>query len=242
MRPKRWANMEKTVSFWHRLFDLIAPRSCPICGSRLGLDEKVICSSCNLRLPRTYYAARAYDNEMAKTFWRRIPIERAAALFFYQPRSQVAEMVYQLKYRGHYEMGESMGEMTAKEFDEMGFFEGIDIILPIPLARKRQRQRGYNQSVEIARGVSKATGIAMRDDIVVRTAYHGSQINKDRWARLDNVENLFMLKNGAAVHGKHILLVDDIVTSGATVIACGTELMKAEDVKISVLALGFTKT
>lgn len=242
MMPMRWATMATTVSFWHRLFDLIAPRGCPVCGSRLGLGEEVVCSSCNLRLPRTGHAVRAYDNEMAKSFWHRIPIERAAALFYYQPKSQVAEMIYRLKYHGHYETGSLMGEMAAREFQEAGFFEGIDLILPVPLARKRQRQRGYNQSEEIARGVGRATGIPVRDDVVVRTAYYGSQIDKDRRARLDNVENLFELKDTAAVSGKHILLVDDIVTSGATCIACGSELAKAGNVRISVFALGFTKT
>lgn len=230
------------ISFWQRLFDMVCPKACGVCGRRLGLNEEVLCGTCNLHLARTGHASHPTDNEMAKAFWGRINIEKAAALFHYQPQSQTARLIYNLKYHGHEDFGERMGEMTAREFDEKGFFEGIDGIIPVPLTKGRQRERGYNQSERIARGISHATGIPILDCIVVRKNFDGSQTDKHRWQRNENVENVFQLRPDQDISGKHLLVVDDIVTSGATVCACAKELQRAKDVRISVLSLGFTKT
>lgn len=224
-----------------KIIDLIVPRACGICGGRLSVAEDVICGRCNLHLPRTYYSSDAYDNEMARLFWKLLPIERAAALFYYESHSPVSNIVYSMKYGGHPEMCETMGEITAAEFSNNGFFAGIDMIVPIPLAAKRLRERGYNQSVMIARGVSRITGLPVADNAVIRTVFKESQTNKDRWMRQENVKGVFMLKDAAAIRGRHILIIDDIVTTGATITSCGGELVKAGDVKISVLSLGFAK-
>ena len=111
------------ISFWQRLFDMVCPKACGVCGRRLGLNEEVLCGTCNLHLARTGHASHPTDNEMAKAFWGRISIEKAAALFHYQPQSQTARLIYNLKYHGHEDFGERMGEMTAREFDEKGFFD-----------------------------------------------------------------------------------------------------------------------
>ena len=231
----------KTISFWHRLLDLISPRSCVICGRRLSVSEDVICNKCNLHLPRTDYAQNAFDNEMAKLFWGQIPIERAAALFHYESHSETANIIYQLKYKNHPEIGETMGRMTARELQRADFFDGIDGIIPIPLTRKRYRQRGYNQSYEIAKGVSEVTGLPIYNDAVQRTNFKGSQTHRWRWDRIENVESAFKLTNAERIAGKHILLMDDVVTTGATMISCAKELSKAGNVKFSTLSLGHTK-
>lgn len=230
------------ISFWQRLLDMICPKSCAACNRRLGLNEEILCGTCNLHLPRTGHAAHPTDNEMAKNFWGRIPIEKAAALFHYQPQSETARIIYNIKYYGHEEFAERMGEMTAREFSETAFFETIDAIIPVPLTKSRKRERGYNQSERIAKGISHVTGIPLLDCIVVRKKFDGSQTHKHRWQRNDNVENVFQLRPNPQISGKHLLVVDDIVTSGATVCACANELLKINGVKISVLALGFTKT
>ena len=190
---------------------LIAPRACPVCGQRLTVGEEVICARCNLHLPRTHFAANAYENEMAKLFWGRIPIERAAALFYYEAGSEVS------------------------------FFEGIDMIVPIPLAKRRERQRGYNQSTEIARGVAHATGLPIRSKVVRRIRFEGSQTQQSLQGRHENVEGVFELCRKADVQGKHILLIDDIVTSGATIVSCANELRKGGAAHFSILSLGFAK-
>ena len=230
------------VSFWHRLLDLISPRLCVVCGQRLTISEDVICTKCNLHLPRTDFHQDPYENEMAKLFWHQIPVERVTALFYYESHAETANILYELKYKNHPEVGEVMGRLMAKELKPSGFFDGIDGIVPIPLAKKRQRQRGYNQSLEIARGISEITGLPIYNKVVRRKAFEGSQTNKGRWERNENVEGVFELKDASAIQGKHLLMVDDVVTTGATVIACVQELCKADNVKVSVIALGFSKS
>lgn len=134
-----------------------------------------------------------------------------------------------------------MGRMAAKEFAANHFFDGIDAIVPVPLAKKRKRERGYNQSLEIARGVSQITRLPIINNAVKRLSFKGSQTQMSRWQRNDNVEGEFILKDSEAVKGKHILIIDDVVTTGATVISCANEIGKAGGVKFSVLSLGLTK-
>ena len=231
----------KTISIWSRLLDLISPRACTICGNRLSVEEEVLCAPCNLHLPRTFFAANAYDNVMARRFWGRIPIERAAGLFYYEAGSEVSRIIYALKYSNHPEIGTFMGRMAAEEFAAEGFFDGIDLIIPIPLAKKRERQRGYNQSVEIAKGVAEATGLPMVCDAVVRTSFSESQTRKSLRQRMENVEGVFQWTGKADLHDKHLLIVDDIVTSGATVCSCVESILPHCDIRTSVMSIGVVK-
>ena len=179
---------------------------------------------------------------MAKLFWAQIPIERATGYFYYEPHAETANIIYELKYKDLPEVGEVMGRMMAKEIQGSGFFDGIDGIVPVPLTKGRQHQRGYNQSLEIAKGVSEITGLPILSKVVKRTYFKSSQTNLGRWDRQENVEKVFELIDGSMIHGKHLLVIDDVVTTGATIIACSKELVKAGDVKVSVLSLGFAKS
>lgn len=229
-------------SFWSRLVDLIAPRACVVCGGRLGIHEFFICGSCNLQLPRTNYADNPYENDMARLFWGQLPVERCAALFFYQGGSGPSQILYELKYKNHPEIGEFFGTMMAEEWNDTGFFEGIDLIVPVPLAKERQRQRGYNQSLHIARGIGSVTRLPIVTNAVSREQFVESQTQKDRWQRNENVEGCFRLNDGSALKGRHVLLVDDVVTTGATICSCGREMLKAGDVRFSILTIGFAKS
>ncbi len=195
-----------------------------------------------MHLPRTRFFKDLYNNEMAKLFWGQIPIEKGAALFYYEGHSQVSKIIYTLKYSNQPEIGVKMGRIMAKEYYEYDFFKDIDLIVPIPLAKKRLRQRGYNQSMEIAKGVNEITDIEIAGDIITRKTFVGSQTDKDRWGRMKNVEDVFHLDKPEKITGKHLLIIDDVVTTGATAISCGKELTKAGNVKISVLSLGFAKS
>ena len=232
----------KPISFWHRLLDLISPRLCVVCGHRLTVTEEVICARCNFHLPRTGFQHNAYENDMAKLFWGQIPIERATAFFYYEAHAETANILYELKYKDHPEIGEIFGRMFAAEIQSAGFFDGIDGIVPVPLAKKRQRQRGYNQSEEIAQGVSEITGLPIYNKVVKRISFKGSQTNKGRWDRQENVERVFDLIDAEAVSNKHLLLIDDVVTTGATCIACAKVLCQSANVRISILSLGFAKS
>ncbi len=239
---RRWKNTMKPISFWRRLLDLIAPRLCVVCGHRLTVTEEAICSTCNFHLPRTDFHRNAYENEMAKLFWAQIPIERATAFFYYEPHAPTANLIYELKYKNHPEIGSIIGRMLAKEIQPSGFFDGIDGIIPVPLAKKRQRQRGYNQSEEIAQGISEITGLPIYGKSVRRNSFKGSQTSRGRWDRQENVEHVFELTDAEAVSDKHLLLVDDVVTTGATCIACAKALCQSGNVRISILSLGFAKS
>ena len=232
----------KPISFWHRLLDLISPRLCVVCGHRLTVTEEVICARCNFHLPRTGFQHNAYENDMAKLFWGQIPIERATAFFYYEAHAETANILYELKYKDHPEIGEIFGRMFAAEIKSAGFFDGIDGIVPVPLAKKRQRQRGYNQSEEIAQGISEITGLPIYKKVVKRISFKGSQTNKGRWDRQENVERVFDLIDAEAVSNKHLLLIDDVITTGATCIACAKVLCQSANVRISILSLGFAKS
>ena len=232
MSMTRWNTPMKPISFWRRLLDLIAPRLCVVCGHRLTVTEEVICAKCNFHLPRTGFHHHAYDNEMAKLFWAQIPIEKATAFFYYEAHAETANIIYELKYKNHPEIGNIVGRMLAKEIQPSGFFDGIDGIVPVPLAKKRLRQRGYNQSMEIAQGVSEMTGLPIYKKVVRRNSFKGSQTNKGRWDRQENVEHVFELTDATAVSNKHLLLIDDVITTGATCIACAKALCQSGNIRI----------
>ena len=221
--------------------DLISPRLCVVCGNRLAVTEETLCSKCYLHLPRTDFANDLYENIMAKLFWGQIKLEKATALFYYEPHAETAQILYELKYKNHPEIGVVMGRMMAKELMKSGLFEDIDALVPVPLAKKRERERGYNQSLELAKGVSEVTGLPIANLVIRRTKFVGSQTKRGRWERNENVEHVFELVDDN-ISDQHLLLIDDVVTTGATVIACAKEMQKASNVKISVLALGFAKS
>lgn len=220
--------------------DVLAPRRCAACGRRLPLGVDAVCPSCNIRLPRTGHSANAAGNEMARLFWGRMPIERAAAMFFYEPHSLSANVVYALKYGDRPGIGLAMGRIAAAEMAADGFFEGIDVVLPVPLSRQRERQRGYNQSLEIARGVAEVAKVEL-STAAARLRHTDVQAKLDNSQRASNVEGAFGIADPEAFAGRHVLIVDDVVTTGATVCSLGMELAKIPGVRLSMMSLGFTK-
>ena len=230
------------VSFWSRVLDLISPRQCMVCGKRLAVTEHSVCSACYLHMPRTTYQFTPLDNLMTQLFWGQAPIERAASLMYYEPHSECARLIYALKYGNHPDIGEDLGRMMAEEMMMAGYFDGIDVLLPVPLSRRRQRQRGYNQSEMICRGISEKTGIPVVTKAVRRLHFKQSQTALTRQQRQENVADMFELRDGSKLEGKHVLLVDDICTTGATLTACADVLKAITGIRLSVLTLGFTKT
>lgn len=223
-----------------QLLDIAAPRVCCACGRRLNDNEDVFCATCMMRLPRTDFLAHPYDNEMAQTFWGRVSnFEKAYAFIYHQPHSDSARGVYQIKYFDMPDTGVDIGVLMGRQMKATGFTDDIDIIVPVPLAKERERQRGFNQSEMIAQGISDMTGIKVADNIVRRVSFHGSQTKRDRQERAENVEDAFRLKNGKRVKGKHMLIVDDIVTTGATIVAMTRQIAQMPGVRVSVASIGF---
>ncbi|MGM9702759.1 MAG: ComF family protein [Prevotella sp.] len=221
------------------LADLLFPRYCFVCGSRLAASEGELCGWCVMSRPFAPVYADHRDNDMAKLFMGVMPIERAQAMMRYDPQSHLARVIYELKYYNKPEVGVTMGRLCAKLLMPTGFFDGIDLVVPVPLAKERQRARGYNQSEMIAEGISQATGIEMSVGNVVRLHFSKTQTMLNEWERRENVEGNFKVVDAAGLEGKHVLLVDDIMTTGATLKACGGEMGKSVGkLRISVLTIG----
>lgn len=212
-----------------------------VCGRRLSVTERSLCTVCMLHLPRTTFQFSAEDNTVAQLFWGLLPVERAASLIYYEPHSEMAQLVYELKYHGRPDIGEDMGRLMAYEMQLARFFDGIDVLLPVPLSKKRLRQRGYNQSEMLARGVSEVTGLPVVTKALRREHFQKSQTLLNRQERRENVEGTFILKRPELLEGKHVLLIDDICTTGATLLACGEAMRAVNGIRISILTLGFTK-
>lgn len=228
------------VSLLQRFFDLVAPRTCCVCGRRLAAEEDTICLCCNLRLPRTNYVDSPQDNEMAKCFWGRVEhLQKAVAMFFHDGGSQVSYPIYRLKYFHQPDLGWALGRLMGRELEGSGFFDDIDIIVPVPLSPDRQRERGYNQSELIAQGMADVCHKPVVPGVMVRQNFVGSQTKKDRWERNQGVKDAFRVVNADKISNCHVLIVDDIVTTGATITACANSMEQVEGVKISVASIAF---
>lgn len=215
---------------------LMFPRCCGMCGNRLHNHEKQVCTVCLRGIPRTNYHLKK-DNALEMLFWGRMPIEKATALMFYNGE-KTRTAVHRLKYFDNPYIGEYLAEVMADEIKDSGFFEDIDCIVPVPLSRRKHMSRGYNQSLWIARGIRRITGIEITDNAVRRVVDNKTQTRMRHAERWENVENIFRLTKPELITGKHVLIVDDVVTTGSTVISLGNELLKAGNVRLSVASLG----
>ena len=227
-------------SLWNWIYDasmLIAPRQCSICGRRLRKWEKILCTSCYNDLPFTYIRGTR-SNKVERIFWNQIPIVRANSFMYYTPHSNSNQIFLQLKYLNRPEVGRVFGRIMAMELIDTDFFQGIDAIVPIPLAKDRQRKRGYNQSEMLAQGISEITHIPVDTQSVKRVISNQTQTQLNARERKENVKNIFALNESHKLNDKHILLIDDVLTTGATLLSCAQEMANATNLKISIMTLG----
>jgi ComF family protein len=215
---------------------LFFPRLCLACSAQLVRGEKMLCTGCLLSMARTDFHLKR-NNTLEQAFWGRCLVERATAFSVYNRGSRIRKLIHALKYNGRTEIGKMLGELYGNILKESGFMRDIDIIVPVPLHPARQRKRGYNQSDYIAYGLSEATGVAVKRNTVRRSEQAGSQTKRGRYERWENVKGLFLVPEPEKIHGKHILVVDDVITTGSTMEACVNALLEAGDVKVSVVAL-----
>lgn len=215
---------------------LLFPRCCLLCGRPLAKGEECICTMCNINLPRTNYHLQE-DNPVEQLFWGKVPLERATSFFFYRKGSDFRQILHQLKYGGRKELGATMGRYMASELLPSGFFKGIDVIIPVPLHKKKQQLRGYNQSEWIVRGIAAVTGISVNTESIIRRKNTETQTRKSTFERWENVDGIFELHSSEHLPGKHVLIVDDVLTTGATTVACASALMEVQGIRISILTL-----
>ena len=237
-------NMVPIIStLWNWINDaakLIVPQRCAICRRRLRKYENHICIQCFTKLPLTHIKG-VYGNKVEQIFWGQIPICRANAFMLYQPQSETSHIFFHLKYMHRPQIGDFFGEMMAQDLADTDFFDGIDAIIPLPLAKDRLRKRGYNQSEHLAIGVQHITHIPIDTSSVLRVISNPTQTRLNAKERAENVKNIFALSPHHNLNGKHILLIDDILTTGSTLLSCAKEIAKANNVKISILVLGLAK-
>lgn len=224
------------MSLWIDVWELFFPRYCVVCGNRLSISEEHLCFKCLLALPRTNMHLFP-DNEMAKSLWGKFAFERASAFLYYTKGGSVRQVLYELKYYQNPHIGYFLGKCMATELLPSGFFHGVDKIVPIPLHPKKLKSRGYNQSEKLAEGISAVTGIEVLGQVLVRKHYTETQTHKNNYERWENVKDVFECVPGQDLAGKHILLLDDVFTTGATMVACADALQLIPNLRISVLTL-----
>ncbi|MCR4765874.1 MAG: ComF family protein [Bacteroidaceae bacterium] len=230
----------KWMEKWGKpILDLLFPRYCAVCGNRLYANEHAICEQCLNKMPRSMYHTWE-DNPMIKQFWGKFPTEKATAWFYYTHGSPYAHMIHLFKYHKRKKLAFELGQLMASEIKPSGFFDSIDCIIPIPLHKKKEKQRGYNQSEWLSRGIENITGINIITNAVERTCPTMTQTHKSAKERFDNMQNVFRAINGNRLKGKHILLVDDVMTTSATLTACADSLRDIEGIRFSFLTLALS--
>ena len=229
--------MNYVYDLWDDFISLLFPRLCYACGNHLLRNENLICTGCYVSIPRTNYHLKP-ENPVAQLFWGRCLVEKAAAFSYYSRGSRIRNLIHKLKYKGIKEIGSELGRIYAVSLKSSGFTSGIDVIIPVPLHASKKRSRGFNQSECISEGIADVTGLPVDTLSLVRTASSDTQTRRSRYERWTNVESIFQVVDPEAIKSKHILLVDDVITTGSTIESCVNELLKTEGVKVSVAAIG----
>jgi competence protein ComFC len=221
-------------------FHLFYPKLCVNCEKQLLQNEIVLCTFCRHDLPLTNFTSYR-DNKVVKTFYGRIAVEKGFSLLFFRKKGITKKIIHELKYRGNEEIGVFFGNWLGEILLENNQFSDIDYLIPVPLHSKKLKERGYNQVTKFGETLSYHLKTPMIADNLIRTSASKTQTLKARFERFNNTDTIFHLKDPSIFIGKHVLLIDDIVTTGATLEACAKEIQKAEGVKISILTMAFTE-
>ncbi len=214
---------------------LFYPNICACCSTSLMHGESYVCSHCLYDLPATNFY-KEKDNPVVQIFWGRVSVEYATANYFFKKGNHVQHLIHQIKYRGQKEIGEMLGREMGKNLC-VSHFNTADMVVPVPLHPQKLRKRGYNQSEWIARGVSEAMKKTLDTTTLIRHSTTSSQTRRKRFDRWENVDSGFGLSNPVNFAGKHVLLIDDVITTGATLEACIHAIQKSDGAKVSVATL-----
>lgn len=220
------------------IFQLFFPETCVICTSTLTYHEKVVCLDCLTQLPLTFFTDQS-GNEMEKTFYGRVPIEEATAVLQFVSGNFTQKLIHPLKYSNRQDVGIFLGDILAEEIRFSNRFKTIDLILPVPLHPKKLKQRGYNQVTKFGKCLSKTLKVPYSEEHLQRGVYKNTQTQKDRVHRIF-ADETFYVKKAESLEYKHILLIDDVVTTGATIEACWKAFESIPNLKISLAAMAFT--
>ena len=213
------------------------PSLCALCKQALLIQEQVLCIACEQKLPFTHYHA-LYNNETSIRLAGRFPFQQATSLFYFTQGSAVQELMHILKYKNHPEIGTYFGSLLGKQLRNEANFQSIEAIVAVPLHFKKEQQRGYNQSNLIAAACAEAMGVPFYSKALVRKRFTQTQTLKTRSERVDNMEAAFFVNNTNLFVNKHLLIMDDVLTTGATIEACALQLLKIPGTQISIATIG----
>lgn len=218
------------------LINLFFPKVCLACTSALVDNEVSICTNCRHDLPVTNFHFDESD-EVKKVLFGRVKIENATALLRFQKKGIVQHLIHNLKYRGHQEVGEFLGAWLGEDLKTIDAYKDVDIVIPVPLHKRKLKKRGFNQVTKFAKQIADSLDASYSDSILIKISDTKSQVNKSRLARWTDSNEIFSIQNLGEINNKHILLVDDLITTGATIEACSNQLLKAKNIKISVATM-----
>lgn len=221
------------MEFSHLFF----PAVCMVCGEELMQSEECICLRCIYKLPRTHNF-KYPDNAAEQLMAGRIPFERIASFCVYAKKGMLPPLIHQLKYYQHKEVGLLLGRIFGEDLLGSDFLKSIDAIVPVPLHPRKEKIRGFNQAEMIARGLSEVTSLPLLLGILIRAVFNPTQTKRTKTQRWENVKHIFRVNDPDAFADKHLLLVDDVITTGSTIEACGVALQQCHQLKISVATLG----
>jgi ComF family protein len=208
------------------LLHFLFPHICSGCGSDIIDKESTLCMRCIAEMPETNFHFHQ-GNPVEKIFWGRLPIVHATAQYYFTKESLIQHLIHQLKYKGNKELGKQLGRLMGYDLKKCGRFQNIDILVPLPLFPSKEKKRGYNQSMILCQGIAEVTSIEIAKNVIIRTQHTETQTKKGRMERWKNMEGKFELVGSETIRGKNILLVDDVITTGATLEACGQQLIQA---------------
>jgi ComF family protein len=232
--------MKEILSYFNDLIALFFPELCAACGRNLYRNERVICTNCIYHLPLTNFHSDP-ENKMARQLWGRFPFVQTIAFLYFRKGSRIQNLMHQLKYKKNQETGIRLGELYAYDLKRSTIFKQADLIIPVPLHPSKLKKRGYNQSECIANGISSILNIPVSNNNLIRTENTETQTKKSRYARYENLINAFSIKDKSEFINQHIMLVDDVMTTGATLEACSILLQKIEGVRISICTIAYAE-
>lgn len=220
------------------LVHIFFPHVCTGCGSDLVEDDNLLCLQCVNDLPHTNFAMHA-NNPVEKIFWGRLALTAAMSEFYFAKGTLIQALIHEFKYKNNKDVGLYLGVMMGSSLLNNNRFTNVDALIPLPLFADKEFKRGYNQATILCNGMSEVMGIPVIKNNVIRKRFTETQTKKHRTERWQNVEGSFEINNAQEIKDKHILLVDDVVTTGATLEACGIEILKIEGTKLSIATLAF---
>jgi len=220
--------------------NLFFPNLCQACGKSLIKNEHILCLSCLHKLPKTNFHMHE-NNPISRIFWGRANIHAATSFLFFNKGGQVQKLIHQLKYKANTETGRYLGELLGNDLKKSKLFKDIDVIIPVPLHKKKLHKRGFNQSEIISEGISNSMQVPINIHSLQRLEHTETQTKKTRYSRWENVKGKFGIIDLAGLEGKHILLIDDVLTTGATLESCAQTLLEIPQVTVSMATLAYAQ-